>query len=467
MCFGALPSLLRQGRELGYLLASMINAIFPRCLRNQGVHCVWSPGAQQSRLPTRLEGKVCSSMPSKNALQGRRGVYRSRCGLAAASSCHPKDGHRKWKLGFILAENFVLDNMKRKKLAKIAVWRFVIPSMEDWEPEAHDQLPEPSNLMGSVTGVYPVSEAYFNGARSEVASQKTDEKNLFAGSCPVDLQLGEESRRSLISVSGEICWAAYQPRVGFRFRRIAVGGIFIKNLFSNSVGISPHLGRIPKRVKKSSSLRRTQPSVTSVIPKITGGRFDHHYKGLALWPTNLTFPLRILSTTKTVVAPSSPRRAFGTGMVLDSHQCSCSSYVTIVNPQSTGPSLALETLSCERESYPLKGSNEPELFAFSQLKFPLVSNHSSSQDNIMDHISNDQVVQFSMEEVQCSRYRAAHSLLGRVFTENRISTTELRESMIAPWLIQGRIRVVQAKHGLLEFMLPNEEAKTTDTMGYQ
>ncbi|CAL1400222.1 unnamed protein product [Linum trigynum] len=77
----------------------------------------------------------------------------------------------------------------------------------------------------------------------------------------------------------------------------------------------------------------------------------------------------------------------------------------------------------------------------------------------MAHVTSDQVVQFSMEEVQSTKYRASHSLLGRVFISNRISMTELRDSVITPWLIQGRLGVVLAKHGLVEFMLPSKEAK--------
>ncbi|CAL1360736.1 unnamed protein product [Linum trigynum] len=76
----------------------------------------------------------------------------------------------------------------------------------------------------------------------------------------------------------------------------------------------------------------------------------------------------------------------------------------------------------------------------------------------MDHVTSDQVVQFSMRR-QSTKYRAAHYLLGRLFTENMVSTTKLRGSVITPWLIQGRIRVMMAKYGLIKFVLPSEEAK--------
>ncbi|CAL1406694.1 unnamed protein product [Linum trigynum] len=87
------------------------------------------------------------------------------------------------------------------------------------------------------------------------------------------------------------------------------------------------------------------------------------------------------------------------------------------------------------------------------------NNDSTLQIQAMAHVASDQVVQFSMEEVQSTKYRASHSLLGRVFTSNRISTTELREAALTHWLIQGRLRVVLAKHGLVEFMFRNEEAR--------
>ncbi|CAL1378017.1 unnamed protein product [Linum trigynum] len=77
----------------------------------------------------------------------------------------------------------------------------------------------------------------------------------------------------------------------------------------------------------------------------------------------------------------------------------------------------------------------------------------------MAHVTSDEVVQFSMEEVQSTKYRVSHSLLGRVFTTNRISTTELREAVLTSWLKQGCLKVVLAKHGLVELMLPSEEAR--------
>ncbi|CAL1353287.1 unnamed protein product [Linum trigynum] len=77
----------------------------------------------------------------------------------------------------------------------------------------------------------------------------------------------------------------------------------------------------------------------------------------------------------------------------------------------------------------------------------------------MAHVSEDQVVHFSLEEVQSTRFRAARSLLGRLFTNDQVNTGELREELLDAWKIRGQLRVMRAKHGLFEIVLPNEEAK--------
>ncbi|CAL1395374.1 unnamed protein product [Linum trigynum] len=77
----------------------------------------------------------------------------------------------------------------------------------------------------------------------------------------------------------------------------------------------------------------------------------------------------------------------------------------------------------------------------------------------MAHVTEDQVVHFSLEEVQSTRFRAARSLLGHLFTNDQITTGELREELLDAWKIRGQLRVIRAKHGLFEIVLPNEEAK--------
>ncbi|CAI0470008.1 unnamed protein product [Linum tenue] len=81
------------------------------------------------------------------------------------------------------------------------------------------------------------------------------------------------------------------------------------------------------------------------------------------------------------------------------------------------------------------------------------------QMSSMAHISRDQVVEFTLTEIQANRASKSRMLLGRVFSEDRLTLTELREATNNPWQGQGRIRVREAAHGLYEFVLPTEAAK--------
>ncbi|CAL1355925.1 unnamed protein product [Linum trigynum] len=85
---------------------------------------------------------------------------------------------------------------------------------------------------------------------------------------------------------------------------------------------------------------------------------------------------------------------------------------------------------------------------------------SCSQACMMARVSSDQVVQFSMEAVQSSKYHTKHSLLGCLFTNKRITTMEVRDVVITHWQVKGKLKVVLTKHGLFEFTLPSEETKT-------
>ncbi|CAL1363030.1 unnamed protein product [Linum trigynum] len=88
-----------------------------------------------------------------------------------------------------------------------------------------------------------------------------------------------------------------------------------------------------------------------------------------------------------------------------------------------------------------------------------VSPVSLFQDRIMVHVSEDQVFQFSMDEVLSTKVRAARSMLGRLITAEQFSTLELRDAVIDAWQIKGRVKVTKANYELFEIMLPNEEAK--------
>ncbi|CAL1411320.1 unnamed protein product [Linum trigynum] len=95
----------------------------------------------------------------------------------------------------------------------------------------------------------------------------------------------------------------------------------------------------------------------------------------------------------------------------------------------------------------------------------LVSSHitnwpsSLMQENLMDRAGEDQVVKFNLDEVQSPKFRASRTLLGRIFTGNQLTNTELRDELSDAWQMRGHLRVLRTKHGLIEIVLPSEESK--------
>ncbi|CAL1390754.1 unnamed protein product [Linum trigynum] len=77
----------------------------------------------------------------------------------------------------------------------------------------------------------------------------------------------------------------------------------------------------------------------------------------------------------------------------------------------------------------------------------------------MAHVSEDQVVQFSLGEVQSNKFRATRTLLGRLFTTDQFTMVELRDALRSAWQIKGLLKVSKTQHDLFEITMPNEEAK--------
>ncbi|CAL1359841.1 unnamed protein product [Linum trigynum] len=77
----------------------------------------------------------------------------------------------------------------------------------------------------------------------------------------------------------------------------------------------------------------------------------------------------------------------------------------------------------------------------------------------MSRIAEDQVVEFSLEEVQSGRFRTSRTLLGRLFSEARLTTLELRDVLIEAWWVKGNLRVSLTKFGLFEVVLPSDETR--------
>ncbi|CAL1397724.1 unnamed protein product [Linum trigynum] len=129
------------------------------------------------------------------------------------------------------------------------------------------------------------------------------------------------------------------------------------------------------------------------------------------------------------------------------------------------PCISWSSLSTEGDTSvsPLPLSNEIPSVASSNLRvFQYGANSLPPlplQDPKMTRIANDQVVQFSLEEVQSMKFRASRTLLGRLFTNSNTNPADLKEALLVAWQIKGQLRVSITKHGLFEIVLPNTEAR--------
>ncbi|CAL1396885.1 unnamed protein product [Linum trigynum] len=77
----------------------------------------------------------------------------------------------------------------------------------------------------------------------------------------------------------------------------------------------------------------------------------------------------------------------------------------------------------------------------------------------MARVAEDQVVEFSLDEVQSVKFRTSKTLLGRLFSETTFTTGELREGFLEAWRVQGNLRVLATKFGLFEISLPSDEMR--------
>ncbi|CAL1353130.1 unnamed protein product [Linum trigynum] len=112
-----------------------------------------------------------------------------------------------------------------------------------------------------------------------------------------------------------------------------------------------------------------------------------------------------------------------------------------------------------REFFPLYHFAPPIPTSLSSPVCSLSDSLLALQLSTMVHAASDQVVAFSLEEVQSDRTRCAKTLLGRLFTDHNTTLTELRDSINTPWQARGRVIVRLAAHGLFEFVFPNQTAR--------
>ncbi|CAL1353321.1 unnamed protein product [Linum trigynum] len=72
-------------------------------------------------------------------------------------------------------------------------------------------------------------------------------------------------------------------------------------------------------------------------------------------------------------------------------------------------------------------------------------------------ICQDQVVEFSTEDVAVSMQRAKMSLLGRLFIENRPSLSVIHKIVTNAWECRKKVQVLEAEMGLLQFLFDDAE----------
>ncbi|CAL1406961.1 unnamed protein product [Linum trigynum] len=77
----------------------------------------------------------------------------------------------------------------------------------------------------------------------------------------------------------------------------------------------------------------------------------------------------------------------------------------------------------------------------------------------MARIAEDQVIEFSLAEVQSVKFRTSRTLLGRLFSTTNFTPSELREGLIEAWRVQGSLRFSVTKYGLFEIVLPSDETR--------
>ncbi|CAL1389650.1 unnamed protein product [Linum trigynum] len=72
-------------------------------------------------------------------------------------------------------------------------------------------------------------------------------------------------------------------------------------------------------------------------------------------------------------------------------------------------------------------------------------------------ICQDQIVEFSTEDVAVSMQRAKMSLLGRLFIENRPSLSVIHKIVTNAWECRKKVQVLEAEMGLLQFLFDDAE----------
>ncbi|CAL1383219.1 unnamed protein product [Linum trigynum] len=73
------------------------------------------------------------------------------------------------------------------------------------------------------------------------------------------------------------------------------------------------------------------------------------------------------------------------------------------------------------------------------------------------NICQDQIVEFSTDDVAVSMQRAKMSLLGRLFIENRPSLAVIHKIVTGAWECRKKVQVMEAEMGLLQFLFDDTE----------
>ncbi|CAL1375139.1 unnamed protein product [Linum trigynum] len=316
---------------------------------------------------------------------------------------------------------------KRCRFSCIKEWRFCLPSSSELVgDEDYPLLSNPTDLINNDIALVMVSAA---PSRTETATKGSQPEKVFAGVLlppeqsvgkfrePLEVRLatvGTKSIPDFAGLLGNYSFTRFHRRHKETTRNCLVRG-------------------------KSPSPRRiyTRPTILPLRDTRVGGKgvvFNSFLKG----SLDLTFfhqrrgdssPVPLLPPK--LVAKESP----GTEERRDS------ATLSIIPTVSTNPPVAqLSSLLGQNLLISIEG-----LLGGAETHTNLFGASFWQEQRRMKNVADEQVVQFSLEEVQSARFRASRTILGRLFTKERMTTMELREELLDAWKLRGHLKVSSTK----------------------
>lgn len=71
----------------------------------------------------------------------------------------------------------------------------------------------------------------------------------------------------------------------------------------------------------------------------------------------------------------------------------------------------------------------------------------------------EEIIEISFDDTKISRERCKKSLVGRIFGQNAINFTGLKQTMSKLWYAEGELKVIELKSKLYQFVFSNEEER--------